>query len=58
MWAVDCPRSSRLELDGIAVALLDCCVSSLAMLAGDARWRCSLAMLAGISSIESIIASV
>jgi hypothetical protein len=36
-----------LELDGIAVALLDCCVSSLAMLAGDARWRCSLAMLAG-----------
>ena len=38
MWAVDCPRSSRLELDGIAVALLDCCVSSLAMLAGDARW--------------------
>jgi hypothetical protein len=27
-----------LELDGIAVALLDCCVSSLAMLAGDARW--------------------
>ena len=45
MWAVDCPRSSRFELDGIAVALLDCCVSSLAM-------------LAGISSIESVNASV